>query len=104
MVAFLRHGNQDRIREEMVRAFERWIGFINPSGYFDLHEKKKEKQGTSQNLNSKQRLALHALQNQLNILRLKELLMVLGFIFGAALLRVPMQALPSAEPITFLLF
>ena len=44
MVAFLRHGNQDRIREEMVRAFERWIGFINPSGYFDLHEKKKEKQ------------------------------------------------------------
>jgi len=69
-----------------------------------LKQKKKEKQGTSQNLNSKQRLALHALQNQLNILRLKELLMVLGFIFGAALLRVPMQALPSAEPITFLLF
>ena len=66
-----------------------------------LKHKKKEKQETSQNLSSKQRLALHALQKQLHILQLREWLILIGFIGGAALLRVPMQAFPNVEPITF---
>lgn len=50
---------------------------------------------------SAQRLALSALQKQLQIIRLKEWLVLISFVFGAALLRVPMQAVPSAEPLTF---
>lgn len=48
-----------------------------------------------------ERVAIHALQKQLQILDYKEWLLMFGFIFGAAMLRVPMQAVPSAEPITF---
>lgn len=66
-----------------------------------LKLKKKEKQETKQKLNQKQRLALHALQKQLQILKLKEWLIIIGFIGGAALLRIPMQAAPNVEPITF---
>jgi len=61
----------------------------------EVQEEQKSK------LNSEQRLALHALQKQLQSLKLKEWLLISGFIGGAALLRVPMQAVPSAEPLTF---
>ena len=50
---------------------------------------------------SKQKLALYSIQKQLHILNLREMLIILGFIFGAAALRVPMQAIPSAEPLMF---
>ncbi|MBI2139539.1 ECF transporter S component [Candidatus Woesearchaeota archaeon] len=49
----------------------------------------------------KQRLIAYGLQMQLQALQLKEWLMAIGFSFLAAALRVPMQAVPSAEPITF---
>ncbi len=50
---------------------------------------------------SKQRLAQLSLQKQLQVLKLREWLVLVGFTLGAAALRVPMQAVPSAEPITF---
>lgn len=43
MVGFLQHGHRERVREEMVMAFERWLGFMLPFGYFGLYEKKEEK-------------------------------------------------------------
>lgn len=49
----------------------------------------------------KQKLALALMQKQLQLLKLKEYLILIGFISGAALLRVPMQVLPSVEPLTF---
>ena len=52
-------------------------------------------------LKPKQRMALHALQKQLQVLKLKEWFLMFGFIGGAAVLRIPMQAVPSAEPLTF---
>ncbi len=64
-------------------------------------EKNESKQKTGKKLSLKQRLAQQVLQKQLQVLNLKEWLIVLSFIFGAAALRVPMQAIPSAEPITF---
>ena len=64
-----------------------------------LLKKKKKKQEPI--IKTEQRLALHAIQKQLQSLRLKEYLLLSGFIVGAALLRVPMQAVPSAEPLTF---
>ncbi len=63
-------------------------------------KKKKESREKSE-LSSKQKLALHAVQKQLQLLKLKQWLIVAGFIGGAAALRAPMQAIPSAEPITF---
>ncbi|NQU99006.1 hypothetical protein HQ533_06100 [Candidatus Woesearchaeota archaeon] len=72
-----------------------------------LKQKKKQettteqKTTTKQKTDVKQRVALHALQKQLSILNLREALILISFIVGAGLLRVPMQALPSAEPITF---
>jgi len=63
--------------------------------------KKKEVVVEEQKSTSAQKVALHALQKQLQVLRLKEWLVLIGFVFGAALLRVPMQAVPSAEPLTF---
>ena len=60
-------------------------------------KKKKELQKVS----TSQRIALHAVQKQLQVIKLKEWLIVIGFIGGASLLRIPMQALPSVEPITF---
>ena len=62
-------------------------------------EEQKSTEGTEQK--SSDKVALHALQKQLQVLKLKEWLILMGFIGGAALLRVPMQAIPSAEPITF---
>ena len=65
-------------------------------------KKKKElKAEPKEELNSKQKTALHALQKQLQVLKLKEWLLMFGFIGGAAMLRIPMQAVPSAEPLTF---
>lgn len=67
-----------------------------------IHKKtKKEKVVVDAKQKSSQRLAIAALQKQLQIIRLKEWLILISFIFGAALLRVPMQAVPSAEPLTF---
>ena len=54
-----------------------------------------------QESSTKQRLALYALQKQMQLLRLKEALILVGFSVGAAALRAPMQVIPSAEPITF---
>lgn len=66
-----------------------------------LKQKKKDKQQTKKELNASQRVAIRALQRQLQILKLKELLLLIGFTVGAALLRVPMQVVPSAEPLLF---
>jgi energy-coupling factor transport system substrate-specific component len=63
--------------------------------------KQKAKTKTKSKQSTKQRVVLHALQKQVKVLKLRELLIVLSFIGGAAALRVPMQAIPSAEPITF---
>src|SRR3989338_6359369 len=65
----------------------------------ELLQKKKEKQKTK--LNAEQKMALHALQKQMQILELKEWLFVMGFIVIASLLRVPMQIIPNVEPLTF---
>jgi len=62
-----------------------------------LIQKKKQKQ----KLSLKQRLAQKALQKQLQVIELREWLVIVGFTLGAAALRVPMQVVPSAEPITF---
>jgi len=64
-------------------------------------EKQKSKQKQKERQSTKERVALHALQKQLSVLNLREVLILLSFMFGAGLLRVPMQAIPSAEPITF---
>ncbi|MFH1641828.1 MAG: DUF6580 family putative transport protein [Nanoarchaeota archaeon] len=61
---------------------------------------KKKKRKLSK-LSVKQRLAQLTLQKQLQIINLREWLLTIGFILGAAALRAPMQAIPSAEPITF---
>lgn len=66
-----------------------------------LKKKRKSKKEQAQKLSLKQRLAQQSLQKQLQILKLREYLVLVGFILGAAALRVPMQAVPSAEPITF---
>jgi hypothetical protein len=63
--------------------------------------KKKKKSKQKQKLSLKQRLAQTSVQKQLQILELREWLVIIGFTLGAAALRVPMQAIPSAEPITF---
>ncbi len=63
--------------------------------------KKKKVIVVEQKSTSAQKVALHALQKQMQVLSLKEWLLLIGFVFGAALLRVPMQAVPSAEPLTF---
>ncbi len=64
-----------------------------------LLQKKKEKEKIKSS--AEQKMALHALQKQMQILELKEWLFVIGFIGIASLLRVPMQALPNVEPLTF---
>ncbi len=66
-----------------------------------LKKKKKSKSEQKQELKPAQKLALHAVQKQLQLLKLEEWLVIIGFVFGGAALRVPMQAIPSAEPITF---
>jgi energy-coupling factor transport system substrate-specific component len=64
-------------------------------------KKKEAKTEAKEELMPEQRMAVHALQKQLQILKLKEWLLIFGFIGGASLLRIPMQAVPSAEPLTF---
>lgn len=69
-----------------------------------LFKKKKKSEKKSEQkklLKVEQKVALHAVQKQMQLLRLREWLVIGGFVFGGALLRVPMQAIPSAEPITF---
>lgn len=66
-----------------------------------LLQKKKEKEKEKTGLNAEQKMALHALQKQKQILEMKEWLFVIGFIGIASLLRVPMQIIPNAEPLTF---
>lgn len=63
--------------------------------------KKKNKSLEKVGLTPEQRMTLHALQKQKQLLELKEWLFVGGFIGVASLLRVPMQALPNVEPLTF---
>ncbi len=53
---------------------------------------------------AKERLAIFALQKQKESLQLKEYILLALFSVGGALLRVPMQIVPSAEPITFFAF
>jgi energy-coupling factor transport system substrate-specific component len=50
---------------------------------------------------TRQSLVQRLLQQQLQILSLKEALLMGGFIIGAAGLRAAMQFMPSVEPITF---
>ncbi|MBD3164265.1 hypothetical protein GF323_03630 [Candidatus Woesearchaeota archaeon] len=64
-------------------------------------KKKKKEQKEKQKLSTEQRLAIKAVQKQLQLLKLRELLLLIGFTTGGALLRIPMQAIPSAEPLTF---
>ncbi|MFC1691679.1 DUF6580 family putative transport protein [Nanoarchaeota archaeon] len=70
---------------------------------FKKKQESKEKQKLKQKsaLSVKERIALKAVQLQLQNIQLKEYIMMASFIMGAALLRVPMQAIPSAEPLTF---
>jgi energy-coupling factor transport system substrate-specific component len=63
--------------------------------------KKKEVVVVEKESASAQKVALHALQKQIQVLNLKEWLVLIGVVFGGALLRIPMQAVPSAEPLTF---
>jgi len=63
--------------------------------------KKKKESKNKQATSLKQRLAQQALQKQLQLLKLREFMVLVGFAVGAAALRVPMQVVPSAEPITF---
>lgn len=66
-----------------------------------LKKKRKRKSELDEKLSLKQRLAIHSLQKQMQIISLKEYLVLSSFIIGAALLRIPMQAFPSVEPLTF---
>ena len=61
----------------------------------------KLKLKTKQELSQKEKLAQKLVQKQLQVIKLKEWLITIGLAGGAAALRVPMQAIPSAEPITF---
>ena len=63
--------------------------------------KSEQKSEQKKKLKPEQKVALHAVQKQMQLLQLREWLVIAGFVFGGALLRVPMQAIPSAEPITF---
>jgi len=63
--------------------------------------KRKSKKKSEKKLSSKQKVALHALQKQLQSLQLKQWLVIVGLVVGGAALRAPMQVFPSAEPITF---
>lgn len=50
---------------------------------------------------SRQKLALFALQKQVQLLKLKEVLLIISFVSAGVLGRILMQPLPSVEPITF---
>lgn len=67
---------------------------------FKKKEQKEEAEAKTKQT-AAQKVAVHALQKQLQNIKLKEWLMLSSFAVGAALLRVPMQAVPSAEPLSF---
>ena len=62
---------------------------------------KKQENKAEEKIIPEQRMALHALQKQKQVLELKEWLVSIGFIGIVSLLRVPMQVIPNAEPLTF---
>jgi len=64
-------------------------------------EKKEEKAESKSELKPEQKMTLHALQKQKQILELKEWLFVGGFIGGASVLRSLMQGFPNVEPLVF---
>ncbi len=66
-----------------------------------LKRKKKEIVVVKQKSKSAQRLALGALQKQLQLIKLKEILVMAGFVGGASVLRSFMQTWPNIEPLTF---
>jgi uncharacterized membrane protein len=73
-----------------------------------MKQKEEMKKGSRQEVimspqkqDSSSKLALHALQKTLQVLKMKEYLFLTGFTLGSAFLRVPMQWIPSAEPISF---
>ena len=66
-----------------------------------LIQKQKSKEKEEPKQEASVRLALRALQKQLEVVRLREYLLMSGFAVGGAVLRVPMQAVPSAEPLSF---
>lgn len=70
---------------------------IKPKQKYSYHEEAQQKDKHS----LKERLALLALQKQLQLLRMKEIFFIASFIAAGALGRVLMQPLPSVEPITF---
>jgi len=55
----------------------------------------------SQSDKAKEKLGLMVLQKQLQLLKMKEILVIIAFVFAGALGRVLMQPLPSVEPLTF---
>ncbi|MBU0666050.1 MAG: ECF transporter S component [Nanoarchaeota archaeon] len=66
-----------------------------------INQKIKQKDKVKSKSGIKKRIAIHALEKQLTIIKLREWLIVIGFILGGAGLRSVMQVVPSAEPITF---
>ncbi|GEM_PF-884943 len=61
----------------------------------------KTEQKAEQDEALKLKLALQTLQKQMQLLKMREILILAGFISGAAALRAAMQFLPSVEPLTF---
>ena len=66
-----------------------------------LLKKKKKIAKEAESFSPEQKMALHALQKQKQILELKEWGMVMAFVGVSSLLRVPMQVMPNVEPLTF---
>ncbi len=67
-----------------------------------LRKKSKKQENKAEvKISPEQRMALHALQKQKQILELKEWLALIGFVGAATLLRPLMQAFPNVEPLTF---
>ena len=64
-------------------------------------DKTRQDKQSKQKLSTTQKAALTTVQKQLQLIKLKEALVLIGFTGGAALLRIPMQGVPSAEPLTF---
>ena len=66
-----------------------------------LKKKKKVISVEEQKTKSAKKLALAAVQKQLQLIKLKEWLVMAGFAGGAAILRAAMQPFPNIEPLTF---
>jgi energy-coupling factor transport system substrate-specific component len=64
-------------------------------------QKEKEVDVVETTAKASQRLALRSLLQQLQIIKLKEWLVMAGFVGGASALRVGMQFWPNVEPLTF---